>query len=206
MYHDKEYESWEEAKDEYLSKRKLDASVESDAKKAKKVKIEQTETTDNTGLRVNADEKAKDVNIKKLERIIKIKEDLDTKKAVVEAYGLQMQHERFGDIISKHWLVKNRETNANLNLIISDLALVIQEKKAENITALFAQSAEVKTEVMDCMKKGGRQIQNACAELQVEIVEKEGGGFDVKTKEKDGPQDAPAVGPRKKSGAATARL
>ena len=77
---------------------------------------------------------------------------------------------------------------------------------AENINALFAQSAEVKTEVMDCMKQGGQQIQNACAELQVEIVEKEGGGFDVKTKEKDGPQDAPAVGPSKKSGAATARL
>ena len=63
-------------------------------------------------VRANADSK-KALLPKQTARLEKILEDLSENKTIIERYGLQMAHETMESMISKHFVDKNRETNAS---------------------------------------------------------------------------------------------
>ena len=75
MYHDVEYESWEEAKNEYLQKRKVECSTQENAKRTKHVSVTKD---DEHKLPAGADSK-KALLPKQTARLAKIIEDLSKK-------------------------------------------------------------------------------------------------------------------------------
>ena len=67
---------------------------------------------------------------KQTDHLAKIIEDLSEKKATIGRYGLQMAHESMEHMISKHFVDKNRDTNASLSMFRTDIQLILKEQNA----------------------------------------------------------------------------
>ena len=76
-------------------------------------------------------------------------------------------------MISKHFVDKNRDSNARVSMFLTDIQLILREQNAEDIRDVFAIAKRWKADAMECMQKFGKQISSALEELKMHVVEDE---------------------------------
>ena len=186
LYHDIEYESWNEIKKEYVEKRKLEASQESAAKKAKTVKPKVENNPDQENKENNENNVLKDFSTGQTDKLNKLKDELAFKTKELQTSTLQISHETVKEEIPTSVLRKARLIIGEAEMYATSLELALNQGKAADPKGLHKDGQATLKEVTACIKKNKHHLDAALEELEMTLEEKPDGTWQFNKASEEG--------------------